>query len=129
MAKCSRCGADTELFDRGVPICPSCDAKPQSKRQHIASLLRIRLEAARIRRFVAEKTLADIAREVPGTLPAPDGLFRIQKAGCEHLEALKAVNLATRNLNNFLLNGRVPLDLDLREESATEQTKPSSEKA
>jgi FtsP/CotA-like multicopper oxidase with cupredoxin domain len=27
MARCSRCGAETELFNSGVPICLSCDVE------------------------------------------------------------------------------------------------------
>jgi hypothetical protein len=25
MAQCSRCNEETELYERGIPICPSCD--------------------------------------------------------------------------------------------------------
>jgi len=25
MAQCSRCNEETELYDRGIPLCPSCD--------------------------------------------------------------------------------------------------------
>jgi len=32
MAKCVRCGAETELFDRGVPICPACVDSMEAKR-------------------------------------------------------------------------------------------------
>ena len=108
-------------------MCLRCEAKPQSERERISNILRAKLEAARIRRFAAENTLKDIASEVPGTLPASDGVLRIRKAGREHQEALKAVELAVRNLNDFLLNGRVPPELDLGKDSAREQRKPSRE--
>ena len=30
MPQCSRCNAETELYDRGIPICPSCDVAQAS---------------------------------------------------------------------------------------------------
>jgi hypothetical protein len=32
MAKCIKCGADTQLFDRGVPICLACSDAMEAKR-------------------------------------------------------------------------------------------------
>jgi hypothetical protein len=32
MAKCAKCGAETELFDRGVPICTACSDAMEAKR-------------------------------------------------------------------------------------------------
>lgn len=31
MAQCSQCNKETELYDRGVPLCPSCDPPQTSK--------------------------------------------------------------------------------------------------
>jgi len=31
MAKCTKCGAETKLFDRGVAICPKCLDLQESK--------------------------------------------------------------------------------------------------
>jgi hypothetical protein len=36
MAQCSVCKSETELFDRGVSICPSCDNKKQSRSERMA---------------------------------------------------------------------------------------------
>jgi hypothetical protein len=30
MAKCSQCGAETQLYVNGVPICPACDNRSES---------------------------------------------------------------------------------------------------
>lgn len=40
MSKCSVCGAETELFVGGVPLCPACDQKVHSEtelRKELAS--------------------------------------------------------------------------------------------
>ena len=33
MSKCFKCGADTELFDNGVPICIKCAEQVEAKRK------------------------------------------------------------------------------------------------
>ena len=32
MAKCHVCGAETDLREAGVPVCPKCVDEPQSKK-------------------------------------------------------------------------------------------------
>ena len=120
MAKCIRCGTETYLFDSGIPICLRCEAKPQSDRERIAGVLRMKIETARIRQFVANKALDDIVHKMPSAIPAPDGTLRIREAERKYQQALKTIELAARSLNDFLLNGRVPPDLDLRKDSGKE---------
>ena len=31
MAQCSQCKTETELYDRGIPVCPSCSDARQNK--------------------------------------------------------------------------------------------------
>jgi len=33
MAKCSRCGAETQLFDNGVPICLPCASAQEAQKK------------------------------------------------------------------------------------------------
>jgi len=35
MAKCNRCGKETELYEAGVPICPSCLDEQDRKRSSV----------------------------------------------------------------------------------------------
>ena len=49
MAKCSRCGADTQMYSNGIPICISCSdsfaAKPKPSAKETGVFLTIRLLA------------------------------------------------------------------------------------
>jgi len=33
MAKCTRCGKETELYEAGIPICPACIDEREGKRR------------------------------------------------------------------------------------------------
>jgi hypothetical protein len=37
MDRCSKCGAETELFDNGNPICLKCEAEIDAARKRTAS--------------------------------------------------------------------------------------------
>lgn len=37
MDRCSRCGAETELFDNGNPICLKCESKIDAARKRTGS--------------------------------------------------------------------------------------------
>jgi hypothetical protein len=113
-AKCSQCGAETELIVSGVPICLTCDGQRESelaRRERIGFLLRERLEAARVQGDLASKRFSEIIKDGPNAMPSPDGLFRVERAGQDCREALKEVETAVRNLNEFLLHGTIPPDL------------------
>ena len=38
MEKCSRCGANTGLYDNGVPICLTCAERVDAQREHPGGL-------------------------------------------------------------------------------------------
>jgi len=38
MAKCGRCGAETDLYELDVPICPECCAEREKSRPSLANL-------------------------------------------------------------------------------------------
>src|SRR5579872_2345251 len=117
MAKCTYCGAETQLFDSGIPVCVRCDGTRLSKREQIAQSLRQRLEKARERRETANQRFQAAMRRVPGGTPAPDGSYQIQQASREYHEALESLTKAVRDLNSFLSNGSVPPDLDTDNET------------
>ena len=35
MARCAHCGAETDLYVSGVPLCPSCESRPKSEAELI----------------------------------------------------------------------------------------------
>jgi hypothetical protein len=35
MAKCRYCGAETQLYEMGIPICPECADSPERRRKFL----------------------------------------------------------------------------------------------
>jgi hypothetical protein len=112
MAKCSRCGAETILFDSGTPICVRCDQLRKRGREGIVNALRERVEDAR-KRHAANVKFKDNVESVP-SIPAPDSPHRIRQASNEFQDSLKELTEATHNLNEFLLHGTLPRGCNLR---------------
>ena len=46
MDKCSRCGAETELYENGTPLCVSCSEKIELARKKTAKATVVRREQA-----------------------------------------------------------------------------------
>ena len=111
MSKCSNCGADTELFDGGIPICAKC-SQGELDRSKILERLHQDREIARRRRDEASSHFDDIIRQVPhGGIPYPDSQERIRRASHDYTRAQRDLANATARLNDYLIDGTVPPQL------------------
>ena len=112
MPRCSRCGAETQLFKGGVPVCIHCDAAlGQTAREAIIATLQDNVEAGRRRRMAANRHFLEVMADISGRT-VPDGPRRIRQAAREYHDAIKAVYLAVCSLNDFILDGTIPPDLE-----------------
>ena len=67
----------------------------------------------------ANRAFDDVIREVPSMLPHPDGVQRIQNVSRDLALSHDKLNEAVERLNNFMLHGTIPQDL---------QSKPSKKR-
>ena len=114
MNKCSKCSADTELFDRGVPICVKCSRRVD--RERILSILHQDLRIAREKRDQASAHFNDIMGQIPSGVPYPDNQDRIRRASRDYTRAQEVLTAATVRLNAYLIDGEVPPGLEDRQD-------------
>jgi len=110
MAWCSQCGAETELYDSGVPICIRCSNEPASDLP-IKSRLIQDLTEATTRFEAAERAYARTLNEIPSGLPHPDGVQRIYNASAALSAVRREETQAHSHLNDYLSRGVVPENL------------------
>jgi hypothetical protein len=114
MAECAYCGAETELYINGGPVCLSCSNAPKRKppaaqQETRNKLLQEVLEAT----AQHNEARADFeASMVPGGIPHPDGTQRITNASRRLSIARKKMMTAHNRLDCFLETGSVPEDLE-----------------
>ena len=113
MSKCSKCGADTELHDGGVPICVKCSERGKD-RQRIMEILHRNLQVARQRRDEASTHFNDMTRHTPSGIPYPDSQERLHIASRDYTNAQQALAKALAQLNDYLIDGEVPPGLEDR---------------
>jgi len=113
MAKCSRCGSDTELFVNGLPLCLACDCQSndQAESDHIHELLREEFNLAKADLDAASERFDALTREVPSGVPHPDGSLRIHAASKELSQAREVMMQKLARLNKFIAHGVAPSDL------------------
>jgi hypothetical protein len=117
MAECAYCKAETQLYDRDVPICTKCaeerdgiPRKPPTSQQYIrATLLQEVLQATARTNQAAQDLTAVIGQ--PGGLPPADGIQGIQRASRNLAAARKELMRAHSRLNDYHARGIVPEDL------------------
>lgn len=116
MAQCSKCNAQTELYDGDVPICVRCSEERENKRKltaeerEITAVLVQHIVEATTEVNAAYDAFNAVVREIPRA-PASDGVERIHKAS-EHLSiARKQMMTAHKRLNEFVGHGVIPEDL------------------
>jgi hypothetical protein len=125
MAACAYCGAETELYDGGVPICLECSEAQQLKRKPVASALEIRtilfqeLYAATARGTEARRQFDEAMGRFPSGMPHPDGSQRIKNASNALTIARNEMTSAHNRLNDFLRRGIVPEDLKATPQKAS----------
>ena len=115
MAACDFCGADTELYSNGVPICLNCLEKREAKRKRpapeIRAILHYDLIQATKRTSEALREFEEAAGQYPSGLPGPDGVQRIKNASNALTIARKQMLTAHNRLDDYLGRGIVPDDL------------------
>lgn len=117
MAACAYCGAETELYENGVPICLKCSDEREAKRKPTARATEIRailhdnLIQATKRTSEALQQFEEAANQYPSALPPPDGVQRIKNASNALAIARKEMATAYNRLDDYLGRGIVPDDL------------------
>jgi hypothetical protein len=118
MAKCTYCESETELFVKGVPICPKCsgerEPKPKTKArapQDIRATLFQNVIEATARNNEAFGEFQAVMGQFPSGLPHPDGVQHINNASHRLAVARKEKMKAHVRLNDYLGDGIVPEDL------------------
>jgi len=115
MAQCAFCKAETEMYDRGTPVCIKCSREraAAAARQIRAALLESLTEAtARVK--AASGSFQSVMHEMPSGVPHPDGVQRIHNASRELNAARKEMMAAHSRLNDFISRGIVPDELKKR---------------
>ena len=110
MALCAYCQRETELYHGGTPVCVQC-SNARASQPSIASRLERELAAAAERADAANAAFHALMRDVPSSLPQPDGSQRLHNASRELTVARQALLEATLRLNDFRNHGTIPEDL------------------
>ena len=126
MRVCSYCKTETTVEESGVAICGGCinlrflaydqlgRADPESQITKVYSFLLQRLTDARERAKAASDVFAEAMRDVPSGIPHPDGPRRIHNVSRDLSYARQEVLMAHTRLNDFLIRGVVPEELENR---------------
>jgi hypothetical protein len=114
MAKCSRCGRDTELWVNASPLCAACDslANGLAKSERVLQLLREEFALAKADLAAASERFEALTREVPSGVPHPDGSLRINNAARDLSQAREDLMKTAARLNSFIIHGIAPSDLE-----------------
>ena len=99
MADCAYCGAETELYESGLPICLKCSDAREARRKPPATDQQIR---ATLLQDVIELTARNEFEDLMGQIPNgthPDGIQRIKNASTKLSIARKELMKAYRRLN------------------------------
>lgn len=118
MAECAYCKAETQLYDRTVPICTKCSAardgnprKPSTSEQNVPARLLQELLEATAQSNQAAREFKFTLSNFPSGLPHPDGSQRVQNASQNLTLARKALTKAHRRLTDYHQSGLIPKDL------------------
>jgi len=113
VVRCGYCKSETELFDRGMPVCSDCANRLGTKQQPSAAgdnLTRLQreLQAATARAHLATDAFHAIMGDIPSSVPQPDGSQRINNTYRELSFARREMMRAHARLTHFLDTGIVP---------------------
>lgn len=118
MAECAYCKAETQLYDRDVPICTQCaeardgtPRKPPAAEQHIRTRLLQDLLEATARSGEAAREFDVALGRSPSGLSHPDGRQHIKSASDRVALARKALMKAHARMHDYQDRGIVPEDL------------------
>ena len=118
MAECAYCKAETQLYDRDVPVCTQCAEaregslrKPPSSEQSIRTRLLQEVLEATARTGQAAREFEAVVGQFPSGLPHSDGSQRIESASLDLAAARNALMKAHNRLSDYHERGIVPEDL------------------
>jgi hypothetical protein len=80
--------------------------------EDVLKLLRDEAERARREYRIAAEYFDAIIQDIPSGLSPTDAIDRIRSASLEHSQALTRMTFAMSRLNDFVLHGTVPDDLN-----------------
>ena len=117
MARCGYCKSETELFDRGLPVCLDCanrlqTTQPSSAAEASLARLQRELKEATARAHQATDAFHAIMGDIPSSVPQPDGTQRINNVYRELSLARREMMRAHSRLTHFLDTGAIPEDLE-----------------
>lgn len=81
------------------------------KREEVMQVLQDDVTSAKQQLDDANRSFDDVIREVPSMLPHPDGVQRIKSVSRDLALSRDKLNEAVERLNNFMLHGTIPHDL------------------
>ena len=118
MAECAYCKAETQLYDRDLPICTQCAEardgslrKPPTSERNIRNRLLQELLEATARSSDAARDFDAVLGQFPSGLPDPDGAQQIKSASENLAVARNALMKAHNRLSEYQDRGIVPEDL------------------
>jgi hypothetical protein len=103
LAKCFKCGADTTLYDNGVPICVRCSEARDKKNESDTQGRDLRIRTALLQDLLETSHLAGAASA---------GSEMDASEGGAPSTAQRAMGQAHNRLNDYLSHGIVPDDLN-----------------
>ena len=81
-------------------------------RDEIERILRSDVEIAFQRFREASAEFKSVLADVPNEIPQPDGSLIIRQASDQKIAAIRRLRLALDRFDGFILDGRIPADLD-----------------
>ncbi len=114
--QCIYCKTKIKSYDSGLQICLDCANRAKAKvphdEQNIRAILQRELIQATARAHVATDAFNAIVDDIPSALPHPDGTQRIHNAYRELSLARQRMMQAHSRLDDYLVSGTIPEDLD-----------------
>ena len=83
----------------------------EGDRSGIEDLLKRQLDTARVDYEAAHQRFRLLMKDIPGTIPHPDGNLQIRQAGETTRAALQNYKLALKRFTDYTLSGAAPKDL------------------
>jgi hypothetical protein len=88
-------------------------------RDEIERILRSEVEMAFQRFKEASADFKSVVGDIPNEIPEPDGSLMIRQAGDHKIAAIRRLRLALDRFDGFILDGRIPADLDGAKDGAS----------
>ena len=104
-----------DITERGREIWEPSEQLTLLDHERIRKVLQSDVEAAQERRTKASERFTEVMADIPSGLPPSDGTDRIRIASREYSNSLVASTLAATRLNEFLIRGTIPPELERKD--------------